>query len=120
MNIQITLHDGTTITGNMNNFNAAELATKMNDQKILMITVGDIIVNKNHVESMGLMDAPDTEGMIGIQILTDKGKVYTTALEAYNANDFSGIMNDQRLAFVSIGYTLLNKNIIKLVGPAAK
>jgi hypothetical protein len=119
MNIQITLHDGTTITGNMNNFNAAELATKMNDQKILMITVGDIIVNKNHVESMGLTEVP-TEGMIGIQILTDKGKVYTTALEVYNANDFSGIMNDQRSAFVSIGNTLLNKNIIKLVGPAAQ
>jgi hypothetical protein len=120
MNIQITLHDGTTITGNMNNFNASELATKMNDQKILMITVGDIIVNKNHVESIAQTELPETEGMILIQILTDKGKVYTTALDAYNSNDYSGIMNDQRLAFVSIGNTLLNKNIIKLVGPAGQ
>jgi hypothetical protein len=120
MNIQITLHDGSTITGNMNNFNAAELATKMNDQKILMITVGDIIVNKNHVESMAPTEVVETEGLTVIQILTDKGKVYTTALETYNANDFSVFMNDQRFTFVSIGNTLLNKNIIKLVGPVAQ
>jgi hypothetical protein len=120
VNIQITLHDGSTITGNMNNFSAAELAAKMNDQKILMITVGDIIVNKNHVKSMTPTELEEPEGMTVIQILSDKGEVYTTALEAYDANYFSGIMNDQRLTFVSIGNTLLNKNIIKLVGPVAQ
>jgi hypothetical protein len=120
MNIQITLHDGSTITGNMNNFNAADLATKMNDQKILMITVGEIIVNKNHVKSMAPTETENTEGMTLIQILTNDGAVYITALETYNANDYSGIMNDQKITFVSMGNTLLNKNIIKLVGPVAQ
>jgi hypothetical protein len=120
MNIQITLHDGSTITGNMNNFNAAELAAKMNDQRILMITVGDIIVNKNHVKSMAPTEVVEIEGMTMIQILSDKGEVFTIALEAYNADDYSSIMNDQRLTFVSIGNAILNKNIIKLVGPVAQ
>jgi NADPH-dependent 7-cyano-7-deazaguanine reductase QueF-like protein len=49
-NIQISLHDGTTITVGMDNYNAAELSTKLNDQKLLVVTVGDVIVNKNTIK----------------------------------------------------------------------
>jgi NADPH-dependent 7-cyano-7-deazaguanine reductase QueF-like protein len=49
-NIQISLHDGTTITVGMESYNAAELSTKLNDQKLLVVTVGDVIVNKNTIK----------------------------------------------------------------------
>jgi small nuclear ribonucleoprotein (snRNP)-like protein len=48
--IQVVLHDGTTVTAKMENYDAAELSNKLNDQKVLMITAGDIIVNKNVVK----------------------------------------------------------------------
>jgi hypothetical protein len=48
--IQVFLHDGNTIVASVNSYNAEELANKMNDQKILMINVGDMVVNKNVVK----------------------------------------------------------------------
>ena len=47
MNIQISLADGTTITANIENYNAVELAEQINNQKLTVIAVGDIIFNKN-------------------------------------------------------------------------
>lgn len=48
--IQVYLHDGTIFTATVESYNADELATKMNDQRILMISIGDLIVNKNVVK----------------------------------------------------------------------
>lgn len=48
--IQVYLHDGNTFTAAIENYNADELATKMNDQRILMISIGTIVVNKNVVK----------------------------------------------------------------------
>jgi hypothetical protein len=48
--IQVFLHDGNTITASVASYNADDLATKMNDQRILMISVGDMVVNKNVVK----------------------------------------------------------------------
>ncbi|MEH6942945.1 hypothetical protein [Bacillus sp. JJ722] len=56
MNVQISLHDGITITANIENYNAAELATQLNDPRILVINLGDFIINKNTVK----MIAPTT------------------------------------------------------------
>jgi hypothetical protein len=50
MKIQISLHDGTAINADVPNYNAAEMAKDLNDPKILMVTVGQIIVNKNAVK----------------------------------------------------------------------
>jgi hypothetical protein len=47
--IQISLHDGSTINAELSTYSAAELANKMNDPKLLMIVVGDVIINKNIV-----------------------------------------------------------------------
>lgn len=48
--IQISLNDGQVITANVESYNATELSTKLNDPKLLMVTVGDIIINKNVVK----------------------------------------------------------------------
>jgi hypothetical protein len=50
MKIQISLHDGTAITADVPDYNAAEMAEDLNNPKILMVTVGQIIVNKNAVK----------------------------------------------------------------------
>lgn len=49
-NIQISLHDGMTLTAEIDNYNAADLASKLNDQNLLMVAVGDAIINKNTVK----------------------------------------------------------------------
>ena len=48
--VQVILHDNTTITAEMADYNATDLATKLNDPKILMVAIGDVIVNKQSVK----------------------------------------------------------------------
>jgi hypothetical protein len=50
MTVQVILHDNTTITAEMVDYNATDLATKLNDPKILMVAIGNIIVNKQSVK----------------------------------------------------------------------
>ena len=50
MTVQIILHDNTTITAEITNYDAPTLAEKMNDPKLLMVAVGNIIVNKQSVK----------------------------------------------------------------------
>ncbi|MEK4149002.1 hypothetical protein NST02_18225 [Robertmurraya sp. FSL W8-0741] len=49
MKVQISLNNGLSVTADIEGYNATELATKINDPKLIMITIGDIIVNKNAV-----------------------------------------------------------------------
>lgn len=48
--IQVFLQDGTVITADMENYNATDLSLKLNDPKLLMVQIGEIIVNKNAVK----------------------------------------------------------------------
>ncbi|NUK31053.1 hypothetical protein HT574_13440 [Parageobacillus sp. VR-IP] len=50
MAVQIILHDNTTITAEMTDYNATDLAAKLNDPKILMVAIGNIVVNKQSVK----------------------------------------------------------------------
>ncbi|MFP7445208.1 hypothetical protein SFC50_16085 [Bacillus infantis] len=59
MKIQISLHDGTAINADVPDYNAADMAKDLNDPKILMVTVGQIIVNKNAVKMVApVVDQP--------------------------------------------------------------
>ncbi|SFA45035.1 hypothetical protein SAMN05192569_10692 [Parageobacillus thermantarcticus] len=50
MTVQIFLHDGMSFTADIADYNAADLAQKMNDPKIMMIAVGNVIVNKQAIK----------------------------------------------------------------------
>jgi hypothetical protein len=50
INITIYLHDNTIIKADVTNYNAAELSAQFNDQRIMMVSFGNIIVNKNSVK----------------------------------------------------------------------
>ena len=52
MNIQINLGDGTTINAFVENYNAAELAEKINNHQLVVVTIGDIIFNKNMIKTI--------------------------------------------------------------------
>lgn len=50
MNITIYLHNGATFSAQVPDYNAGTLASQLNDPKLLMLAVGDVIVNKNSVQ----------------------------------------------------------------------
>lgn len=48
--VQISLHDGMVITVDVPDYNAPELASSLNDPKLLMVNIGQVIINKNAVK----------------------------------------------------------------------
>lgn len=50
MNIKILLHDGTEITTMIDNFDPNALAETINNREILMVPIGDAIVNKTSIK----------------------------------------------------------------------
>ena len=50
MTVQIFLHDGSVITADINDYDASVLADKLNDSKLLVIAVGNIIINKQIIK----------------------------------------------------------------------
>jgi len=49
MTVQIFLHDGAIITADIMDYNATHIADKLNDPKILMVAIGDFIINKQSI-----------------------------------------------------------------------
>lgn len=50
MNITIYLQDNNTINATVEGYSSTEYAAKFNDPRVLMISIGDIVLNKNHVK----------------------------------------------------------------------
>lgn len=50
MNITIYLHNNTSFSAEVANYDAATFAQQLNDPKILMVAIGNVIVNKNTVQ----------------------------------------------------------------------
>ena len=50
MTVQIFLHDGSVITADIKDYDASVLADKLNDSKLLVIAVGNIIINKQIIK----------------------------------------------------------------------
>ncbi len=50
MNVQIFLNNGRVVNARINNYNATELANMMNDPKIYVISIGDMIFNKGIIQ----------------------------------------------------------------------
>jgi hypothetical protein len=59
--IQVTLNDNTTITASVEGYDASNLSDKLNDPKLLMVTIGNVIVNKNAVKMIMPVVEPPTE-----------------------------------------------------------
>lgn len=58
MNITIYLNNGTTFSANVTGYDASALALQLNDPKLLMLAVGDVIVNKNSVQLIAPTPTP--------------------------------------------------------------
>jgi hypothetical protein len=48
--IQVYLNDGNIISSDVDTYNADELAAKMNDQRLLMVCIGNVVVNKTIIK----------------------------------------------------------------------
>jgi hypothetical protein len=48
--IQIQLNDGNILNADVVDYNATDLASRLNDQKIFVIQVGEVIINKGIIK----------------------------------------------------------------------
>jgi len=61
MNVTIYLHNGSSFIANVPEYNASTFAGQLNDPKLLMLAVGNVVVNKNTVQLIAPTPAPTTE-----------------------------------------------------------
>lgn len=48
--IHVYLHDNSKYTIEVENFDSTALAAKLNDHSLLMVAIGDLVVNKNSIK----------------------------------------------------------------------
>lgn len=44
---KVVLNNGSVITANFNDYDAVQLSSKLNDNKFLFISIGDMVINKH-------------------------------------------------------------------------
>jgi hypothetical protein len=54
--INVWMHDNTKYTVDVESYDANALTLKLNDHSILMVAIGDLVINKNSIK----MIAPDS------------------------------------------------------------
>lgn len=47
MKYQIVLNNGSMITASFTDYDASNLSSKLNDNKVLFISIGDMVINKH-------------------------------------------------------------------------
>lgn len=57
--------------------------------------------------------------MTKIEIYLNNGKLITLEMENYQAGALAQTLNDQRILFVSVGDTIINRNLIQMISPVA-
>ncbi len=55
--------------------------------------------------------------MTTIEIYLNNGKIITVEMASYQAIDLAQTLNDQRILFVTVGDTIINRNMIQLITP---
>lgn len=111
MKVNIYLNDNKVISMESPSFDAQDMESKLNNPKLLMLVVGDFVLNKNTIAAMGPESTTPTA-----EITLHNGLVLSTHIEGFNATEIADKMNQQTI-ITSIGEMVLNKNIVRMVAP---
>lgn len=111
MKVNIFLNDNRLISMDKETFDAAEMESSLNNPKLLMLVVGNMVLNKNTIAAIG----PEVAEPTAI-ITLHNGVVIPTDVTDFNAIEIAEKMN-QQLLITTIGQIVINKNIVRMVEP---
>ncbi|MCM3573269.1 hypothetical protein M3172_08685 [Mesobacillus subterraneus] len=111
MKVNIYLNDNKVISMESTSFDAQDMESKLNNPKLLMLVVGDFVLNKNTIAAMGPESTSPT-----VEITLHNGLVLPTHIDSFNPTEIAEKMNQQAI-ITSIGEMVLNKNIVRMVAP---
>lgn len=111
MKVNIYLNDNKSISMESESFDAQEMESKLNNPKLLMLVVGNYVLNKNTIAAMGPESTNPTA-----EVTLHNGLVLPIHIENFNASEIAEKMNQQSI-ITSIGEMVLNKNIVRMVAP---
>lgn len=109
--IQIHLNDNTYISASSDSFDVQSTADNLNDQKILALSIGDFVLNKNSILAMAVENATPN-----VKITLQNGLIINTYSDSYQASDITNKMNGAK-QLITVGETVINKNAIRMVTP---
>lgn len=114
MQIQVVQHDGSAITVDMIEYDVLSVASILNNQNLIVVAFGDLIINRNSIQMVVPIDM--TEGNVKISL--HNGINITAHDTKYNVVTLANeINNNQNQSMVTIGDVIINKTAIKTISP---
>ncbi|KAB2335091.1 hypothetical protein [Bacillus mesophilum] len=112
--MKVMLHDGTSLTADDKAYNPADIEATLNNQRIQIMTIGNVLVNKNVIQSIS-PESRETDS--NLYISYQNGLVVEAYDENFNSTDLGNKLNDQKNLFVAVGDVIINKNLLKMIAP---
>lgn len=116
--METTMHLGNGMVFDLGNSNldAKSFADSLNDNRIQMITVNNVSINKAAIAYVRPKVTPDNANT---RIFLNDGlnTIIDVFVENFNADELSTRMNNMNLNSVDIGQAVLNKHMIMMVMP---
>lgn len=100
-------------------FKTDEYVAVLNDETVFSIAVGDMVTQKNNIQSIVPVYTDETTPVERqIAIHTNQGGVITAYTDTYNAQEVSAALNDRINQFVLIGGVIIHRHNANLIMPA--
>jgi Leucine-rich repeat (LRR) protein len=110
--IEMLLKDGSSFTQEIQAFDVSRVTSDFNNQQILMVVVGSMIVNKNAVKMIAPLTSTETANY---KVQFQDGKEITTYLD--DIQSLFADLNNLKVAMTVVGDTMIDKRDIKLISP---
>lgn len=119
MSYEIRTNRGLVFTINQDNFDEKKYMESLNDERLLMIAMGDIVMQKHNIENIAPKrdESGTLEGTV-IDIHMGDGRILQAPVDEYNPNEVASAFNDVRQTFILIGDTIVNRRNVNMLLPA--
>lgn len=119
MKYELKTNRGLRMEFESDSFNTEEYVAVLNDESVFSIAVGNMVTQKNNVQSIEpVYTAETTPTEQQIAIHTNQGDVITAYSDTYNAQEVSKSLNDRAKQFILLGGVIVHKHNANLILPA--
>lgn len=119
MEYELKTNRGLSMKFESDSFNTEEYVAVLNDEKVFSIAVGDMVTQKNNIQSIVPVYTEETAPIEQkIAIHTNQGEVITAYADTYDAQEVSKSLNDRINQFILLGGVIVHKHNANLIMPA--
>ncbi len=115
--INVYLHDDSMIEADITNFNAKEYLDYLNNTQILVITLGDVVLNKNMIKLITPQYSADHTFSNPLKLSLHDGLTVMTEYDQFDSEEMASQLNNAQSSMVAIGDCVVSKNSVRMITP---